>query len=464
MDEADDVTEPGGPSRAGDASPSGEATVDRRDPLVGALVAGKYRVLWPVARGGMARLYEVEHVGLGRRFGLKVIHPHLAERATMLARFEREARAAARVASPFVVDVIDRIEVPDGRPAIVTEWLEGEDLEARLARQETLPLEEALAVAADVCRGLAAAHRAGVIHRDLKPGNVFLVPDEAGRARAKLLDFGVAKMDGPAPLTHAGSILGTPSYMAPEQARGADEVDARADIYGVGALLYRMRTGIPPHAPGDPTATLARVLRDEPRRPTDLDPTMPSAVEAVIQRAMARDPALRYPDVDALAAAIAGLSANAGLEPSVSPVMPAPIPETAPRRPLALAAALALGASAAAVTALGVRAELGPALSSGELRVVALVGLAGGASVSFPILRALRRAWPSGPRVGALRRAAVAALVAGLALFGALELAHLGALALDGAAVEGGSSLRALLALGLGAATYALRRPRDRDA
>ncbi|MBC7174205.1 MAG: serine/threonine protein kinase, partial [Polyangiaceae bacterium] len=248
------------------------ATVERNDPLIAELVAGKYRVLWPVARGGMARLYEVEHVGIGRRFAMKVMHPHLFERPILRSRFEREARAAARTKSPWVVDVIDLVELSDGRPAIISEWLDGEDLEARLAREETIPLPEAIAIALDVCHGLAVAHGAGVIHRDLKPANVFLNAD-ARPIRAKILDFGVAKVDAAsganglseaAPLTQAGSILGTPAYMAPEQARGAEDVDARADVYGVGALLYRMRTGIPPHPLGDPGATLQRVLRDEP--------------------------------------------------------------------------------------------------------------------------------------------------------------------------------------------------------
>jgi serine/threonine-protein kinase len=460
--------EHGGPSRVTEPGDEAlgpvteDATVDRRDPLVGEVIEGRYRVLWPVARGGMARLYEVEHTGLGRRFGLKVIHPHLAERKTMLARFEREARAAARVTSPYVLEVVDRVSVPDGRPAIVTEWLEGEDLEARLANApsgEKIPLSQALGIARDVCRGLIAAHAAGVIHRDLKPGNVFLIEGEGGRARAKILDFGVAKLEGPVPLTHAGSILGTPAYMAPEQARGADEVDARVDVYGVGALLYRMRTGIPPHPPGDPTATLGRVLRDEPRRPSDLDPEMPAAVEALIQRAMARDPALRYESAEALAAAIDALALS--LDPEAPRALTSPKAEPAPGRPTALLASLGLAAATAAVTALAVRTQLGTALTVGERRVVELVALAAGAAVSFVTLRALGRAWPSGPRVGVLRRATTRALIAALATFGALELASLGALAAGGGLVETGSATRAAFALALGAVTYAVKRPRE---
>ncbi len=453
------------------AAPSGsdQPTVDGNDPLVGVVVDGRYRVLWPFARGGMARLYEVDHLGIGRRFGLKVMHPHLFERPALRARFEREARAAARTRCPWVVDVVDLVHLPDGRPAIVTEWLDGEDLEARLAREERIPLDEALAIAADVCRGLAAAHRASVIHRDLKPANVFLPAPDGTGLRAKILDFGVAKIEGaaagddaePSPLTHAGSILGTPAYMAPEQARGADEVDARADVYGVGALLYRMRTGIPPHPIGDATATLQRVLRDEPRRPTDLDPEMPSTVEAVIQRAMARRRELRYPTVTALAEAIEALRGS-GAAPAPGPVShktPAP-PEEPPGRLTAVAAGLGLGLVAASATALLVRRELAPSLGDAELRLLRALAMIAGATVSFSLLRRIKRAWPSGPSVGVLRRALSHALLAALACFGALELRDVAGLALDGSAVRADAALHALAAAALACGVFAVRRPR----
>ncbi len=441
-------------------------TVDRADPLVGEVVDGRYRVLWPVARGGMARVYEVEHIGVGRRLAMKVMHPHLAERPALVARFEREARAAARARSAYSVDVVDLVHLAEGRAAIVSEWLDGEDLEARLARDERVPLDEALAIAADVCRGLAAAHRAGVVHRDLKPANVFLVDPAAGGARAKILDFGVAKLAGApdahgdeSPLTHAGSILGTPAYMAPEQARGADEVDARADVYGVGALLYRMRTGIPPHPPGDPAATLKRVLRDEPRRPTDLDPAMPSAVEALIQRAMARDRALRYPDVGALLEAIEALRGDASARPG-APVERAVDDGERPGRGAAVVASVGLALGATYAVALGVRGELEAALAGSELRLLRGLAAVAGVAVSFLLLRGVARAWPSGPAVAALRRAIVQALVAGASVFGALELHAAGGLALDGAMVAPGVAGRALLAAALAVACFALRRPR----
>jgi serine/threonine-protein kinase len=287
-----------------DGTPMGRASATE-DPLVGTILGGSYRVLGVLARGGMGRLYEAEHTRLARRLVAKVIHDVYAKHPDAVARFEREARAASRIESEHVVRVVDVIRTIDERPCIVAERLEGEDLEARLVRTGRLCVADAVHIARQLARGLSAAHAQGILHRDLKPSNVFLHTTSDGREVAKLVDFGVAKLaDGP-DITRSGAVVGTPAYMAPEQARGASRVDQRADVYGLGAVLYRMLTGHSPHEAEDATASLARLLAEEPIPVTDFVPDLPSSVVELLGRALARDPALRPASADALDAELA---------------------------------------------------------------------------------------------------------------------------------------------------------------
>ncbi len=274
-----------------DATPLG-ARQGNGDPLLGAILGGAYRIVRVMGSGGMGRLYEAEHVRLPRRFAIKVIHEQYASNANAVARFEREARASSQIASDHVVDVLDVLRTPDGRPCIVAERLDGEDLQTRLERVGRLSYEDATTIARQICRGLAAAHAHGVVHRDLKPSNLFLCARADERITVKILDFGVAKLAGAPDITRGGSVVGTPAYMAPEQARCA-EVDERVDVYGVGAVLYRMLTGRPPYEGSDPTATVVKVLGESPPSPRSLDPTLPRDVEQLVLRAMARDPERR---------------------------------------------------------------------------------------------------------------------------------------------------------------------------
>jgi eukaryotic-like serine/threonine-protein kinase len=263
------------------------------DPLIGEMLAGSFRVTRVLGEGGMGRVYEAQHVRLPKRFAVKVMHEDLASRGQSVARFDREAQAVARISSEHVVDVVDVVRA-QGRTCIVTELLEGEELGDFLRRVGKLPLPTAIAICRQICRGLAAAHAVGVVHRDLKPSNLFLVKREGGVAHVKILDFGIAKFDDGSKLTQTGAILGTPAYMAPEQALGSGDVDIRADVYAVGAVLYRMLTGAPPFPEDvDPTVALTRLLIEDPRRPRDLDRSIPAGVEALIQRAMARSPEAR---------------------------------------------------------------------------------------------------------------------------------------------------------------------------
>ncbi|WP_437674800.1 serine/threonine-protein kinase [Sorangium sp. So ce131] len=262
--------------------------VTASDPMVGELLAGSFCITGVIGAGGMGRVYVAEHIRLPKRFAVKVPHEHFASHREAMARFEREAQTIARVGNEHVIDVVDVVRLKDGRPCMVTELLKGEDLGSLLDQVGKLPLPTAITISRQVCRGLAAAHAAGVVHRDLKPSNLFLLRRDGGSVHVKILDFGVAKVIDGADLTRTGSVVGTPQYMAPEQARGSAEVDSRADIYAVGAVLYRMLTGERPFPEEEPARTLTRLLTEDPRRPRDLDKTIPEGLEALIQRAMAR--------------------------------------------------------------------------------------------------------------------------------------------------------------------------------
>lgn len=263
------------------------------DPLIGCVLAGTYRVLKVLGKGGMGRLYEAEHTRIGRRFAVKVLHEAHADKREAVRRFEREADALSRIKSDHVLDVIDVLAAPDGRTVIVTSLLEGEDLQHRLDRCGRLSSIEAIALGRMICRGLAAAHAVGVVHRDLKPSNLFLTAGPDGRSTLKILDFGVAKLKDDGEVTKHGVVLGTPAYMAPEQARGSHDADERSDLYAVGAVLYRMLTGKMPYEGRDAGETLGKLLTVQPARPRAIKRDIPVALESVVQLVMSREPSER---------------------------------------------------------------------------------------------------------------------------------------------------------------------------
>ena len=274
-----------------DATPLEDAP-DDEDPMIGAVLGGSYEVIRMVGEGGMGRVYEARHQRLTtKRFAVKMLHPDLARQPDVVTRFQREAEASSVISHPHVVDVYDVSSTPDGRPYIVAELLQGEELGNHLDRVGRMTATGAAHVVRQVCAALGAAHTAGIVHRDVKPENVFLSGDGA---LVKVLDFGISKVaDNKDGLTKTGTVMGTPDYMAPEQARG-DKVDARADIYAAGAILYRAVTGRKPFEGLDPMATLTAVLTQEPPRPSELNPLVPLALEMVIQKAMAKNPAERF--------------------------------------------------------------------------------------------------------------------------------------------------------------------------
>lgn len=276
-----------------DATPLEDAAADE-DPLIGSALGESYEVVRLIGEGGMGRVYEARHRRLaGKRYAVKILHQELSRQAEVMARFQREAEASSALAHPNVVSVFDIGSTDEGRPYIVCELLEGQELGAYLDRVGKLDPPSAVHVVRQVCDALAAAHAHGIVHRDVKPENVFVTGDPTAPV-IKVLDFGISKLaQENQNLTRTGTVMGTPAYMAPEQARG-DKVDARADVYAAGAILYRALTGRGPFEGLDPMATLTAVLAEEPPRPRSISAGIPPELELVIQRAMAKEARERY--------------------------------------------------------------------------------------------------------------------------------------------------------------------------
>lgn len=263
---------------------------------------GPYRVLRLLGHGTMGLVFAGEDPRLQRPVALKVLRPALAEDAEAQHRFQREARLTAAAEHDHVVTVY-QVGVARGLPYLVLQLLTGESLEARLRRAGALPAREALRIGREAALGLAAIHRHGIVHRDVKPGNLWL---EGRRARVKFLDFGLAAPAGP-PARPAGAaairVSGTPAYMAPEQARG-EHVDERADLFGLGCVLYRLCTGRAPFERPDVAATLAAVVADDPAPPLDRALGVSAPLSDLVMRLLAKSPADRPPSARIVAEAL----------------------------------------------------------------------------------------------------------------------------------------------------------------
>jgi tRNA A-37 threonylcarbamoyl transferase component Bud32 len=288
-----------------DAAQLVEASTPDTDPLLGLVLGDSYQIMRLIGEGGMSRVYEARHLRLtSKRVAVKVLNGDLTREPQALGRFLREAEAIGALQHPNIVGAIDVNELPDGRPYIVTELLEGDQLAAYFERRGKLLIPEAVAICRPICRALIAAHAKGIVHRDIKPENLFLVGEGTART-TKVLDFGISQVGAPqSKLTKTGTVMGTPTYMPPEQARGK-RVDHRADVYSVGAILYEALTGRRPFEGDEPMATLAAVLTEDPPRPRSLVPSMPPELEVVIQKAMAKLPRDRYATMRELDEALA---------------------------------------------------------------------------------------------------------------------------------------------------------------
>ncbi len=330
-----------------DATPLEDADEDH-DPLLGAVLADAFQIVRLIGEGGMARVYEARHVRLSnKRFAVKVLLPSHAQSNEVVVRFQREAEAASGIAHPNVVDVYDVHRTAGGLPYLVCEYLDGVDLSTLLHRRQRLDVLLAVNIVRQVCRALSAAHDKGIVHRDMKPENVFLVGDP-DLPVVKVIDFGISKVDGlgGASLTKTGMVMGTPGYMPPEQARGA-RVDHRADVYGVGAILYHALTGQMPFDYEDVGEALSAVLTTDPPRPRSLVPDLPPALELVIERSMAKEPADRYSSMDELDAELEPFGAEARAS-SVLPAEPTGTPSPGVQTPGAPTVVSAGGARGAA--------------------------------------------------------------------------------------------------------------------
>ncbi|MCC6746565.1 MAG: protein kinase [Deltaproteobacteria bacterium] len=281
--------------------------------LVGQVLQQTYRVERLVGEGGMGTVYEASHLRVRRRFAVKVLAPAISSNPEAVARFRREAEITSELGHPNIVEVLDFNHTEDGTPYLVMEYLDGEDLASYLLRRGALALDEAVAIFSQAASALEAAHRRGVVHRDLKPPNLFLCQSaDGGPSRLKILDFGISKVLGSASvLTGSEVVLGTPSYMAPEQAEGRSaEVDHRTDVFAMGAILYEMLTGRPPFVGESTLAVLYNVVHGQAPPLSTQRPDLAEAVGHVIDRALSKSPARRFGSMREMADALASAAAQ----------------------------------------------------------------------------------------------------------------------------------------------------------
>ncbi|HVK71072.1 MAG TPA: serine/threonine-protein kinase [Polyangium sp.] len=275
---------------------------------VGDVLFGKYRVERVLGVGGMGFVVAARHTQLDALYAVKLMHPAEIGNRQALARFFREARAAAKLRSEHVARVFDAGRTPRGIPYILLEYLEGSDLQQLGKKRECLPVAEAVLYVLHACTALVEAHAAGIIHRDLKPANLFLTHRPDGSPCVKVLDFGISKRcDARAPsgMTRTTDILGSPLYMSPEQMRSTRDVDARTDLWALGAILYRLLAGEAPFAARSLSDVYEGILEREPRPLSMRRPDVPPALDAVVRRCLRKKPEDRFPSALMLAAALA---------------------------------------------------------------------------------------------------------------------------------------------------------------
>ncbi len=261
------------------------------------LIDGRYRVIARIGSGGMADVYLAQDMLLGRQMAVKVLHHHFSEDHEFVERFRREASSAAALSHPNIVAIFDRGEW-NGTYYIAMEYVAGRSLKTIVREQGALEPAAAIDIVVQILRAARSAHRRGVIHRDLKPHNVII--DEEGRAR--VTDFGIARA-GASDMTLTGSIMGTAQYLSPEQAQGL-AVSAASDLYSIGVILYELLTGVVPFEGETAVAIAYKQVAAEPYPPSTINPSLPPSLDAVVLRALAKDPAQRYADADELIAAL----------------------------------------------------------------------------------------------------------------------------------------------------------------
>jgi len=282
----------------------------------GDILLGKYRVERVLGEGGMGVVVAARHLGLGELFAIKLLRPAPRADGKAIERFLREARAAARLKTEHVARVHDVGRLDGGAPYMVMEHLDGNDLKAVVRARGPLPIEEALTCVLQACEAIAEAHSSGIVHRDLKPANLFLCRRPNGDASLKVLDFGISKHTGPddVELTRTGAILGSPSYMSPEQMTLARSADARSDVWSVGVTLYELVTGQLPFQGETITEIITRVLHEEPPAPRIHRPELSADLDTAILRCLRKRPDERFQGIRELAAALREAGAKTGAD------------------------------------------------------------------------------------------------------------------------------------------------------
>ncbi len=290
-------------------SGSGEAAEDdhriRVDPLIGMLVADRYRIVDALGRGGMGIVYKVEHARIGKLLAMKLLAGELSRNTDVVRRFKTEALTSSKLSSPNTVQVFD-YGAMDGLTYLVMELVNGDDLGRVLKLQGALPQSRVGRIVVQIANSLTEAHAAGIVHRDIKPENVMIMKARDGTDLAKVLDFGLAKLrEGSelSELTSQGAIVGTPYFMSPEQIRG-EQVDNRSDIYSLGALMYRALTGVYPFNGPSPMSVFAKHLTEAPEPPHQVLSSVSIGFSDIVLRALEKDPADRFQRVEDLQAAV----------------------------------------------------------------------------------------------------------------------------------------------------------------
>lgn len=288
---------------------------DEQGPLpVGSVLDGAFRLVRVISRGGHGTVYEAVQVKLDRQVAVKVMSGELVDNQEAQARFRRELRITSQLAHPHIVQLLDFGATAEGHPYLVTEFLEGEDLDQRLATVVRLSLDQALSIVRQVVMALSAVHARGIVHRDLKPANVLLLSVEGLGDFVKLLDFGISKIArATTQITRQSSILGTPGYMSPEQADGrSDLVDHRSDQWALAAMVWHMLSGQPPFTGRTLDELLAQVIHDDPPPLANVAPGLPFAdrIDRVLRQALAKHQGQRFPTVAAFLRALEAAAAR----------------------------------------------------------------------------------------------------------------------------------------------------------
>jgi eukaryotic-like serine/threonine-protein kinase len=285
--------------------------MERRDPLLGQLIDGRYRIEAVLGEGAMGIVYRAVHSSIDKRVAIKVLRPDISRSELILARFKQEAQMASRIGNQHIVDISDFGELRDGSTYFAMEFLRGRPLASALT-EERFTFERTVHVGKQLCSALGAAHAAGIVHRDLKPDNVQLTQRGDDDDFVKVLDFGIAKVIGASRvLTQVGQVFGTPHYMSPEQCAGS-EVDHRTDIYAVGVILYQMATGQLPFDAPNVLGILQKQMHQQPTPPEELAPDadIPPGLSDVILRCLEKDPDDRYASMDELQADLEAVEAG----------------------------------------------------------------------------------------------------------------------------------------------------------